>query len=783
MAGNMCWEKKMKQGIVRSSSFALALALCSAAPALAQESAASEGESAGLEEIIVTAQKRSESIQKIPVTVSAFTAETIKNSGFSTVSELQGLVPGMTINRGQSAANLVHVSIRGIFVQDTGKAIEPGIGYLLDGVVIGAPSGLLVDSFDVDRIEVLRGPQGTLFGRNATGGALNVTRSVPDPSKDLSGRAKFTYGNFGRNDYEAVIHAPLVKDKLAVKLAFISQNDSGNIYNDYLNTHVGDKNVKDYNLTLRATPNDRFSATIIFEKMVDHSEAPGTINVLTPDLINLPIPGYTSGLNAPCFNPLTAFVCRPELDSDYDKVQHPLKQNSRLNLGAITVNLRHEFDTFALVSNFGFRDLRENNFTFLDSTELGYFPFVGDEFYKTLSQEVRFESNFGGKFEIIAGAMHFRSRYFIQSFTELDLASVVPTLAPGVALLAPAFPYRTDYHSRSSAIFAQAEYKFTDELKLIVGGRQTWDRKAIDVSLFTPGSGTALPLPIRPDIRSQGIVSQRAQDSAKFKKFTPKIAIQYQAAPSFMAFASYSVGYNTGGFNSRPPDIALIGPFKPETLDAYEIGFKSDWLDRRLRVNISAYYNQMKNKQEELTIVSQAVTGSATVNAAKASYTGVETEIMVAPIDGWNTSVAIGYMDAKYKSFAGDLGQGFRSDLTMLKLRRTPKWTVGAMTDYQFAAGPGTLGFNAGLTYTDKFETNIVNDPRGRIPATTKIDLSARYIFPVKDVEMKLMTFVKNVTNQHPYNGLFAGNAPGSNFAFAIPDPGRTWGVSLEVEF
>lgn len=740
-----------------------------------------------VQDIIVTAQKRAETVQRTPVTVSAFSAAMLADTGINTAANLQGIVPGMTINRAQFDPNLVAVSIRGIQLQDTSKAIEPGIGYVVDGVSIGAPSGLLVDSFDVKRMEVLRGPQGTLFGRNTTGGALNIIRTVPDPSADPSVAARVTVGSFGRRDVGVRVMAPIVRDKLAFKATFISERDSGNIYNSTLGKHVGDKDRQDYNLTLHATPTDRLSATLIYERLDDKSQAPAVVSLLTPDLITLKVPGYFAGADAACQNPLTAFVCDARLDQNNDVTTSPTEQLNSLKLDALTLNLKYDFDTFSLVSITGFRNQKQHNFSYDDATVLGYFPFAWDEKYKTLNQEVRFESNFDGPFSIIAGAFYFRSKFFINAYNELDLAVLSPGTPPFTNILTSPFAYRTQYNSRSVALFAQAEYKATDRLKFILGGRQTWDRKTIDVALFAPGTGIVDPLPVSPfgpSPSTQGDIRQRAADAANFRKFTPKIGIQYQATPDFMAFASYSIGYNTGGFNSRPSDVSFIGPFRPEQLDAYEVGFKSDWLDRRLRVNVSAFYNIMKNKQEDLTVVNRdGIGGTTTVNAAKARYAGVEAEVVAIPVRGWTNSFAVGYLDAKYLNFSGDLSQGFRSDLTMLELRRVPKWTVGLVSDYEFDMGPGRFGINGKMSYVDKFETNILNDPRGRTPSTAKLDFSGRYSFSVGDVNYKIRLFVENVTDKHPLTGLFSANTPGSTLAFGVADPGRQWGLSLDVNF
>lgn len=775
------------------ASIALAAGLTSA-QANAQARAEDNTDNSGIAEIIVTAQKREERLQDVPVTVAALTGATLENANLGNTTALQGLVPGMTINQGQSSSNVVHISLRGISIQDNSKHFESGIGFVLDGVPLGTTTGLVLDSFDVERIEVLRGPQGTLFGRNTTGGAINIVRTKPDPNGPITGRARVTIGNFGRNDYEALLSGPLIEGKLAAKASFISRNDSGTIYNNFRDVHQGDKNFKGYLVSLLATPTDNLTAQLTFERQIDKSELPPTINLLTPMPITLPIPGYSTGANYPCFNPYLD-VCRSQLRSSDNRVQLPTDTPGIMKLSALTFNLDWDFDKIKLVGVTGYRKSKEDSFSYLDSTSLGYFPIRQKGPYKQFSQEVRLESNFDGPINFVGGAIYFKSKYSLVQATQLDLSTLPPAaigltdpIPPGIAFLTSPISYAVDYWSKSTALFLQVDYQITDALKLIVGGRQTWDEKKINLSLY--GAGTGVPGDLYQDFLDRvvdpdqlGTVVGQGRAKAKFKKFTPKVILQYRFNPDAMAYASYSKGYNTGGFNARAATIAFIGPYRPEVLDAYEVGLKTQWFNNKLRFNIAAYFNKMQNKQEDLTVfVTGGASGTTTVNAAKAEYKGVEVELTAAPVQGWTTSLAVGYLDAKYKSFAGNLGQG-EAELSSLKLRRTPKWTVGLISDYEFDVGPGRFGINGTLSYVDKHYTNILNDPRSLIPSTTKIDASARYIFPIDRVELKLTGFVKNITNKHPYTGMFSANQPGSNFEFAVPDPGRTYGVSLEARF
>ena len=793
------------RGLAFSSAIAIATALAGASsawaaeePQTAQDAAtADESGSGGLAEIIVTAQKRAEPLQTVPVSVSAFSADLIEKAHVDGLTGLRGLVPGMTITRSGAALDVPQLSLRGISIQDVLPSVEAGIGITLDGIPIAFQRGALMDAFDVGRVEVLRGPQGVLNGKNTTGGVINVIRLRPDPSSDATGKARFTLGSFGQNDYEGYVMAPVIKDVLAVKATVAVRKDNGQFRNIATGGREGDRDIRQYSLAAVATPTDRLNVYLAFDRLENDSRIPPYTFTGVPDFIAYPLPGYVGGAHTSCYNPATSSICGPLADLDKGRnVVETTQLPASLRMTAATGELSYDVtDQIKFVSLTGYREIHERHTDDFDATRFALFRVKSTLNAKQFSQEARFETSFEGPFNVVAGAFYMNYSYSEAQNPSLDIATLpdgylatgspiltngLPTFStpPGVGYLNSVNNYITHQTNKTFALFFQADYDVTDKLRVSVGARQTWDKKTTEYSQWDAVFSTVR------DNDAFGALLDTVSGAAKFKKFTPKVNLQYKFTPDVMAYAQYSRGYNTGGFNGRPGNfVTAVQAYLPETMDAFEVGIKSEFLDHRVRLNLSAFRNTLSDKQENILQVVGTTNVTNTLNAAKARYQGVELELAVAPMRGWTISGSLGYLDAKYLNFFGNLGQG-DADLSGLKLRRTPKWTGGLISDYSFAAGPGTVGLNAALIYTARYETDVLNDPRASIPPVAKVDLGMRYAFPVSGgTELELAAYVKNVTDNTTYDGYTSGEAVFSFIEWANPSPGRTWGASATVRF
>jgi iron complex outermembrane receptor protein len=249
-----------------------------------------------------------------------------------------------------------------------------------------------------------------------------------------------------------------------------------------------------------------------------------------------------------------------------------------------------------------------------------------------------------------------------------------------------------------------------------------------------------------------------------------------------MLYASFATGFKAGGFNGRANKVINIGPYEPEEVNAYEIGLKSEWLDRRLRANVAAFYNKYSDMQVDVIIPSTVGSGQETLvrNAGTASTSGVEIEVNALPAAGLSLNLSLGYLNAKYTSFFADVsGTGVPSDNTNLKLRRAPKWTTTGGASYDMPLGNyGTLSYHADLNYISEYETSVLNDAFARRPGATLLDASIA--LDRADERFRLAVYGRNLTNRQFINN---GIAAGKLFAFNEPNRPRTYGIELTLRY
>jgi iron complex outermembrane receptor protein len=735
-----------------------------------------------LETIIVTAQKRSERLQTVPVAVTVFSAKTLQNTNVTNVTDLSGTVPNFQISASGAGPGSSLITLRGLSFQDIEKSFEPPIGLVLDGVYLATSTGQVAQSFDFASIEVLAGPQGTLFGKNTTGGVINITRTKPDPGADgIHGQFQATGGSFGEHDGQAVVTIPLIHDVLALKLAAFSQNNDGAYPDPTIGRNVGARDYQAFNVSLDWRPDPNTDVYFIYDRTTDHSEAEPLFYAGTPNKLVLPIGGglLVDGQDSICLNPTLKGACpnANSFDGGDTALQNTVPKEG-YQLDAFTLNVSHSFDNFRLVSVTGYRMSTEDIYNDYDTTQYTLFNTQRPQYYRQFTEEARYESNFSGPFNIVAGGYFFNSFYHLQEYQQLNLAGVLPFI-----------PYSLDYtiypgsyaaqQSWNEAIFFQGTYNFNPKLRLIFGARQSWDEKAFNLALYS-GGGTSSSL---------GPLTASVNKYHTWSQFTPKVGIQYQIDPNIMAYFTYSKGYNSGGFNGRAGTLAVAGPYAPEQVHAFEAGVKSTLLDDRLRLNGDVFWNIFNNAQEELIVgLPGGGTSTSVVNAATATFRGAEIEATGKPTPQWTLSSNVGYLNAYYNSFTAALlanpatGQPLVTDNSHLTVRRTPPWTVGLTSDYVIPLPEGQIGLNLNLKYVGHQQLDLLNDPRGLQPGVAKLDLAARYELTVGKIAWTLTGYVKNVTDQTPNVGFVTGYQ-GSFVELWARDIGRTYGVSLIGKF
>lgn len=727
-------------------------------------------------EIVVTAQKRSENLQDVPIAVTALSADVLSKRQVTDVTDLSGMVPNLQISQQGQGPGALSLSLRGIFSQEIERSFEPGVGVIADGVYLSTSNGLFMQNFDIDSIQVLRGPQGTLQGKNNTGGAIIITRTKADPSEPFRGKVKLTAGSFGRKDAEAVFTFPIVPDLLAAKVALFSQNNNGAWKNPVFDRRQGKRDYQAGTIGITFTPSPDTEINLTYDKVDDRSQLPPRIAVFSSEALPLPIPGYENGASAPCSNPfLPEIDCSGRAPSSSNVVTQDLPDNAKFLLDAVTLNARQKLGDVDVVFVGGYRNIRQDDFLDVDGTQYPLYQDRRPEDFEQLSGELRFETNFSGPFNIISGLYYFKSQYQLDNLQQLDFALASP-IEPGTSILP--FGYSVDHHSESIAVFADGQLNITSKLQLFGGLRQTWDRKRIEMNIYSGGTID--------NFESFGPLTDSGRLKAKFDFLTLRAGLKYDFSEDLVGYTSYSRGANTGGFNGRAAATSLLGPYQPEFLDAYEVGLKAELFDRRVRLSTALFLNEFSDKQEEI-LVSVPVapfTGTTVVNVAAARYKGIEVEAEIAATRGLNFNFSGSYLDAKYSDFTASLRPGFpATDNTVLELRRAPKWTASGTADYSFSVGDNEAGLNLSGRYISEFFTDALNDPRSLVPGTLKLDASARYSFDVKDVRMQASAFVKNITDRTPINSFLTSGGLGDFVAFVGQDIGRTFGISLQAEF
>lgn len=756
---------------------ALAATMLTAAPAFAADEqpagapqAASDDQ--GIEQITVTARKRVEDVQSVPLAVSAISGKVLENRFVPDIRAVARYIPNVQLGQVQYSGATLSASIRGISFADIERSFEPAVATSIDGIFLASNTGALVDMFDVDSIEVLRGPQGTLFGRNTVGGIINIKRSRP--TGELGAKFLVTAGSYGRNDYKAVLNAPLVKDVLAAKIGIFSINSHSFTYDARTGKSEPGLDRLDVQGSLLFTPTANFEALLTYEHLRDRSHYPNPVN---------------QSYKSPDGNPQDELACIVGLCYSNHKDEYE-KSGFRASFGGIpfyapldadnvTLNMKYKADNFSIVSVTGY--LKNKDALDIDNMGDAIAPGVpffhpvrklhGDQF----SQELRVDTDFSGMFNIVAGLYYFQSTYsldnqsvYIADATQ-DPANLVDSFSAGQTV-------------KSYAAFAETYWKVTPTTRITIGGRYTHETK--DFHVDKPAPYTNPPFHC-PDPTSS--YAPCANPHLAFNRFTPRVSIDQTLATDIMAYASWSRGFRSGGWNGRPGSLPqTIGPYQPEIVDSYEAGLRTKFWDNRAIFNVTVFETEYKNKQEDqirTNPLNPASTITFVENAGKARFKGVELEAQVRPVPALHFFGSAGYLEAKYLKFIDGNG----NDVAAQKqLRYAPKWNASVGGDYTFELGGGnTLMFGTNLKYIGDYVTESAKDWSGLnrevIPSHTAVDGSITFTGKMDGLkEYKLSAFINDAFHG---GGRIVRSSYAGPFWFSDRIPNRTWGVELQVEF
>ena len=636
-----------------------------------EEETEQENAEEGVPTLIITARRTEENIQRVPISVTAVTSDQIFESGISNIADIQFHTPNSTLQVSRATNSTLTAYIRGVGQQDPLWGFEPGVGIYIDDVYMARPQGAVMDILDIDRVEVLRGPQGTLYGKNTIGGAVKYV------TKEMSGDGEFTFdatvGSFNQRDAKIAAQIPIVKDELYFGMAYASLNRDG--FGDYINT--GEENYNKELSAFRANfeyrPNDDWFFRLAHDNTQDDSNARGGYR-LTPSLVTVQQPYgsiYDSDTSLPAFNDVetggTSFTAdyqiNDELSLKYIWAEREGDTYTNIDFDATSVNT---FDVPAVYDDEQTTNELQLNYS-SDAWHgvFGYYNYEGDAC---------------GAFDVILG-----------------LAGI--TLENGGCV-----------HTESSSFYGQANINLDDQWSMTVGGRYTKDEKSADVYRFV-FLGSVFP----DDNETPLAVQSDFSGNKEWSEFTPRVGVEYQANDRVMYYASYAEGFKSGGFDMRANESVnplANEPFDPENVNTFEFGIKSDWLDNSLRVNAAAFYTDYEDMQ--ITVqraVGQNDFATQVVNAGESEIKGFEIEAQAYVNDQFNFNLAIGFIDAEFVRvdfFDPNLGQVVDvSDQWVIS--NTPEWSMNFGATYTIESSVGDFSINANWAY--RSETHIFEIP------------------------------------------------------------------------
>jgi len=682
---------KAKSTLLNPLYIAIALSatgLAGTAQAQTQE-ARKSGADRMLEEIVVTARRREEGLQDAPIAISAYSGDAMAYRGVTRLDDISRFVPSLTLENNPSfggASSSAAIYLRGVGQKEFLPTTEPGVGLYVDGVYIARSVGAILDLIDIERLEVLRGPQGTLFGRNTIGGAISITTLKPDPGGELGGSLGVVAGTDDRLNLKGAIHLPL-SDTLAIRASLASLQQDG--YVDRADgVDLGDDDTITGRVALAWYPSDRLAVDLNFDATRDRENGPamellgidftdlsqlGGVVLAPPppmafihnvafagvDLGGGPIPCALEDVNGnnlvPFSNPNPASAnCYDNRYVGSDKNQGTAEATSETDVWGFSATIAYEFsESLTLKSITAWRDL-DSEF----ARDGDHSPLRISQFHDTLEQE-QFTQEFQllgthDKINWIAGAYYFNEDG--DNVNTLDFT--VSNFRSGGG-----------FDNEALALFAQATYDFTEQWHLTVGGRYTDETKKfhpdqIIYQNYFAGISEVLPPghPLAaldaPFLQAGSRILPDLEKEIEIEEFTPMANLSWDINDDIMVYGSYSEGFKSGGFTQRvfppivvpftaPPgtaDIDLIPTFEPEFVEVFELGFKSTLLDGRMRFN-GAIFN---TDYDDLQVQVFTSVAPVTKNIGAATIQGVELELQVAPGEGWLVDAMYSYLDAEY---------------------------------------------------------------------------------------------------------------------------------------
>ena len=798
------------------SAFALGHSTAFAQAATAAETEATTSGDA-LQEVVVTAEFRTEKLQEIPLAITAVNADTMEQRNMTNLIDIANVAPNVTMFENSAAYGKTNAAfIRGIGQGDFNLAAgEPGVGIYIDDVYFATTLGSAFDLYDLDSVEILRGPQGTLEGKNSIGGAINMHSKKP--TGDNTGYVDVTLGDFSRRDMKAAYDMSIT-DGLFFRVSAYEQyragyvtranfacatgqpaagqgvvtNSQGYTVNtdapDYLQGNVPNKlggscaigteggiDVRGARGQLRWIINDKMENNFTGYVVDDNSEAAAeTLVAVAPAAIA----GFNSYLYGKYGQMFDGRFLSSNFYTTYSNFLDLDRQESIPN-----TNSMHQW---------GFSDVYDWDITqkvhFKSiSAFLGYWTDFSDDQsnsplplawaynlvdHQQFTQEFRFTGKAFDQLDWATGAFYYRG-------TSLNRGEINVALLGGAA--GPA--YGLDFQQNSpaldqnEAVFAQGTEHITDQLDLTAGIRETHEDKSYTYQSFFGRVGPY---------------------GVEYSHTDWKVAAAYKITPDVMTYASISTGFRGGGFNPRPFAESQINEFQPEKLMEYEVGIKSDWLDHRVRANVAAYYGDYKSLQFNSQILQNGVPYTGITNIGGANIYGYEVELEARPVGAWQIEASVGYTAFKYKDLGDNVGCGTGAEAAALAAAGDciagnpsysdypvgqPKFKGNLGTSYMFLLpGGSSLTPRLDATYQTRVFYDVINNTPGAISPSRYL-LNGRVQWEAANGKWAVAFLGTNLTNKEYYVSLFDLRAFGEGMESGQPGAPREWAVNVHYKF
>ncbi len=709
-------------------------------------------EAPGNGDIVVTATRQATKLQKTPVAVAVFGAQQIAQQNIVTARDLAGQTPGVTIPRSGITPLTQIFYVRGIGNSD--PIFDPNIAQYVDDVYLPRAINGMTDLTDIERVEILRGPQGTLFGENADAGAIRYITKTP--TEQTHANFDVGYGNYNTVNTHGFITGGIISG-LVGSFAVAHDQHDGYTWDPTIARHVNNQQTTGARAKLLATITPDLTVLLTADGTIDRSNAAYYV----PER---PIIGGT--LKNPIYGP---FQPNTSYASQKPK-NHSWSGGLSLKIGynlspALTLNSISAYRGFAQdpvnYNNDG-QPLVPYSSSYPTPVSISDNYIVYKETEAT--QEFQLQGKWD-KFDFTSGLY-----YLYEDFSSNRIGYVV---SPTAATALPAYPEDQigDTKTTNYAAYAQGNYHFNSRLTLTLGGRYTIEHRDFDFAgIYDDFAGNPLPVtPGAPTTTPGGYAAANNfiyHGKKTWRSFTPKVGLSYQFTPGIFGYASISRGFGAGGFNNRASSLATALPYDQEKVTTYEAGLKTDWFDHRLRFNATGFYNDYRDLQQTASVISPITNGLVSVrsNAGKAHTYGFELEANGEPVTGLTLTANASYLRTRFDSF-DNAGTSVVNGKTVLvgatgnQLPFSPRWQLFGGASYVIPADlHGSVRIGADVTYETSYFSDVFNYVQGRISAQSYVDAYISYTPPGKHWTFSLTG--KNLADHTHYQSVTWGGTP-----------------------